>query len=123
MGFIMFHKNLFTMLIIFLFFFVNKVFTQWQVQDPGFPEDAHVLFSYPVNDSVVWAVGGYQTDTPGSGYQGFSITTDGGESWHADTIKMAGLSNYKFTSIFALSEGVAWVSMVDYISFNHQGGF
>jgi len=117
----MFHKNLFTMLIIFLFFFVNNVFTQWQEQDPGYPEDAHVLFSYPVNDSVVWAVGGYQTDTPGSGYQGFSITTDGGESWYTDTIEMAGLSDYKFTSIFAISDSVAWVSMVDYISSNHQG--
>jgi len=93
--------------------------TNWKAQEPGFPEGIAAVFSYVVNDSVVWTVGGHEIEKPS--YHGFSKTTDGGVTWHADTIEVDYLENFRFSSIFALNENLAWVTMIDDITPIHKG--
>ncbi len=109
--------KLFTFLISLFIIMNSIVLAQWEVQDPGFPDDMNAIFYHAVNENVVWTVGGRELDQPV--YQGFSKTTDGGETWTLGNVPAG--ENYSFSNIFALSDSIAWVTMVDNVVLPHEG--
>lgn len=103
-----------------LFLFINQGFCQWEAQNPGYPEGIAPLDRLSIVDSaVIWSVGSVElTNAP---YHGFSKTVDGGKTWTLDSIKAEDLDNFFFSYVFALSDSIAWVSMVDEITPIHRG--
>lgn len=99
--------------------FIQFATSQWEAQAPGFPENIAPVYTSVVNENIVWVLGGHEVDkTP---YPGFSRTTDGGDSWTVDSIEAEDLGKFRFGSVFALNDQVAWVTMVDDITFVHRG--
>ncbi len=102
-----------------IFGFINHGFSEWEAQDPGFPEGLAPAYTSVVDENIVWILGGHEfTKTP---YSGFSKTIDGGLSWTTGSIVADDLQRFRFGSIFALNDRIAWVTMVDDITLFHRG--
>jgi photosystem II stability/assembly factor-like uncharacterized protein len=98
---------------------ITPVFAQWQAQDTGYPEGIGTIFTSIVDENIVWTVGGHEITTPD--YHGFSKTINGGTTWTVDTIFVDNLDNFRFTSVYALSDSVAWVTMVNDVAPVYKG--
>ena len=94
-------------------------YAQWIEQDPGFPEDMNARAYSVVDAETAWLLGGRALDSPP--FHGFSRTRDGGQTWIYDTLDLPGLERFHFTDICALSDSLAWVSMMDGITNVHKG--
>lgn len=106
-------------LVLTIFCFLSRGFAQWEEQDTGYPEGIGTIFTSIVNENIVWTVGGHEITRPD--YHGFSKTINGGLTWTVDTIFVDDLSNFRFTSVFALNENIAWVTMTDDNASIHRG--
>ena len=109
----------FASIIMLIFVVINHGFSQWEAQDPGFPEGLAPAYTSVVDENIVWVLGGHEfTKTP---YSGFSKTIDGGLTWTTGSIVADDLQRFRFGSIFALNDRIAWVTMVDDITLFHRG--
>ena len=114
-------KNFRLTIVLAILFNVPAVqcYSQWIEQDPGFPEDMTARAYSVVDPEKVWLVGGRALDSPP--FHGFSRSLDGGQTWIYNTLDLPGLEKFHFTDICALSDSLAWVSMMDGITYVHKG--
>ena len=93
---------------------------EWVAQDPGFDEDLHVVSYAVVDSAIIWAASGNDVP-PRPAALTYSSTVDGGETWVSAAPDLADLDDFHITSIFALSDSMAWLTLAYNAGVPHRG--
>ncbi len=106
--------------IIALFMMHTNLDAKWVAHDPGFDESMHVVSYSVVDSTTIWVASGIDVP-PRPASLTYSRTTDGGRTWQTASPSAQDVNEFHITSIFALSDSVAWLTLAYNSGVPHRG--